>query len=137
MQQSKLHPDPTLPLRYLRMLWPTAPSGFLLVWVKKGKRSLWFTGADPESAATAAVQHAARSDVYLQSALSPADFGPHIRCAAAQTVAIPGQWADIDIAGPAHKKAGPPPNIEAAMALAHAMPLPPSLPVHSGHGIQP
>src|SRR5262249_12330781 len=59
------------------------------------------------------------------------------RCKAADAIAIPGAWCDIDIAGPAHAKAALPPDIASAVSLAESMPLPPSLFVHSGHGVYP
>jgi hypothetical protein len=43
----------------------------------------------------------------------------------------------VDVAGEAHKKAGLPPDLDSAVALAGAMPRPPSLGVSSGHGCYP
>jgi hypothetical protein len=129
--------DAGLALAYLRTLWPDPPDGYLLLWLLDGERSLWFPSSDLAAVAGAAAEHAARTDVYLGCALSPTDHGPKRRCKAAAVSALPGFWADIDIAGPAHKGKALPPDLPNALALAHAMPLRPSLCVYSGHGVQP
>jgi hypothetical protein len=51
--------------------------------------------------------------------------------------AIVGFWADIDIADPLAPKPGknPPINEEEAYAIANGVGLPPSLVIHSGHGL--
>jgi hypothetical protein len=45
-------------------------------------------------------------------------------------VALPGVWAEID-----YGKPGAPPDIETALAIVAAMPLRPTIIVHTGHGI--
>ncbi|MSR59069.1 MAG: AAA family ATPase [Planctomycetaceae bacterium] len=45
-------------------------------------------------------------------------------------VALPGLWVEID-----YGKPGGPPDLAAAIAVAKSMPIPPTLIVHSGHGI--
>jgi putative DNA primase/helicase len=81
--------------------------------------------------------HAALNDVYLGCGLSLSDRGPQHRCKSGDVIAIPALWADLDIAGPCHKNAALPPDVPSALAVAEAMPLPPSLYVFSGHGIYP
>ncbi len=122
-------------LEYLRALWPEAPAGHLLLWRLADKRSQWLPSADLGAVAGAAVSLAATTDVYLGCALSPRDCGPDRRCKADEVLALPGLWADIDVAGPAHKKGGLPPDTDTAMSLAESMPRPPSLFVLSGHGV--
>lgn len=56
---------------------------------------------------------------------------------AATATAIPAIWADVDVADPVHKKENLPPTIADADALVARLPLPPTLTVLSGHGIQP
>ncbi len=124
-------------LTYLRALWPDSAAGYLLLWLKDGRRSLWFRATDLQAVATAAVEYAGSTDVYLGCALSPHDHGPSQRCKAQEAAGIPGLWADIDIAGPAHRAHDLPPDLDSAASLARAMPFPPSLIVHSGHGIYP
>jgi hypothetical protein len=127
----------SLTLEYLRHLWPTVPDGCLLIWTLPEKTSHWFKPNEADRLASAAAKLAVTSNVYLGCGLAPCDFGPHKRCDAEDIIGIPGLWADVDFAGPAHKKEELPPDIEKAIALVMAMPLPPSLIVHSGHGIYP
>jgi hypothetical protein len=122
---------------WLHHLWPDPPPGFLLLWLMRGKRSLWFPTGDLQALAEAAEQHALSGDVYLGCGLSPKDFGEDKRCESAAVSAIPGLWGDIDVAGPPHKKKKLPPDLDSALSLARAMPLPPSVLIYSGHGLQP
>lgn len=46
-------------------------------------------------------------------------------------------WADIDVAGPGHKSSRYPSDQAAAMQVAYALGIPPSIVVHSGGGLQP
>jgi hypothetical protein len=128
-------------LAFLRLLWPEAPTGFLLLWLKADKkRSLWFPATDLESFAAAAAAAAAKgADAYLGCALSPRDCGPHNRCEAQDALGIADLWADLDFAHPAHQKPALvlPPDLDSALSLVREMPLPPSLLVYSGHGLQP
>jgi hypothetical protein len=124
-------------LAYLRALWPDPPVGYLLLFLLPGERCLWYPASDLGAVAGAAARHAASGNVYLGCALSPKDYGKRGRCKSEQARAIPGLWADIDVAGPAHKKAGLPPDLASAVSLAQEMPLPPSGLVHSGHGVYP
>ncbi len=89
-------------------------------------------------AATAAVDLLrGGSDLYTGTGTRARDHGPHERGGAADVAALLGLWADIDIAGPAHTSKKPyPPDEEAARGLLSAMPLAPTLLVHSGHGLQ-
>jgi hypothetical protein len=137
MTRSTSEVNPDKALAYLRALWPDPPAGYLLLWLSEGKRSLWFPAANPVAVAAAAVEHGTRTDVYLGCGLSPAPFGPNHRCKAADIIAIPGLWADEDIRGPAHKKKALPPTHADALALVNSMPLPPSIILESGHGLQP
>jgi hypothetical protein len=124
-------------LEFLRTLWPDPPDGYLLLFLLPGEECRWFRAADPEALAAAAVKASADRDVYLQCALSPRDFGPHNRCKAADVRALPGLWADVDVRGPAHRRAELPPDVLAATDLCRAMPRPPSLFVLSGWGVYP
>ncbi len=49
---------------------------------------------------------------------------------------IPGLWVDVDIAGPAHAATNLPSEDE-AWKLITDFPLPPTVIIHSGHGLQP
>jgi hypothetical protein len=134
--QAPARPGAAAALSFLQALWPDPPGGYLMLWILRSKQSLWFPATDLEGMARAAAEHAPRTDVYFGCGLSPRDCGEFHRCPADEVAALPGLWADIDIKGPAHKKKGLPPDLDAALSLADAMPRPPSLVVHSGHGLQ-
>lgn len=44
-------------------------------------------------------------------------------------------WCDIDVRSPAHPKGNLPESVEEANGILSVMPLPPSISVHSGHGL--
>lgn len=49
---------------------------------------------------------------------------------------LPGLWVDLDIAGPAHADGNLPPDQQAAHAILERFPLPPTVVLHSGNGLQ-
>lgn len=123
---------------YVRLLWQPAPVGNLLLWTLPDEKSRWFDGDDVDGLAQSTANLATTADgVYLGCGLSPKSFGVNKRCKAADIIGIPGLWADIDIKGEAHKTDKLPPDLDSAIALANEMPLPPSIMVHSGHGVYP
>jgi replicative DNA helicase len=123
-------------LAFLRALWPDPPAGHLLLWVLEDKKSRWFASTDLPAVAEAAERLGRRGNVYLGCGLSGKEYGEYNRCPADKVVAIPGLWADVDVAGPPHKKDGLPPNVDSALSLANAMPPRPSVVVRSGYGLQ-
>jgi hypothetical protein len=120
-------------LGFLEKLFRAKPAEmFVLIWLLRGKESHWFTDlAD----AAASVKGFRNQDVYVGAALSPNDFGPHRRCEAEQSAGITSLWIDLDVAGDEHSKPNLPPTIEDALSLIPSD-LPPSVTVHSGHGVQ-
>lgn len=104
---------------------------YLVLWELAGKQSASFT--DLEKAAAWAAD---RNDAYVHVGLADrAYIGGH-RVKANEVAGIVGCWADLDIADPVHKKEGLPPSEQAALAVAQATGLEPSILVHSGHGLQ-
>lgn len=67
----------------------------------------------------------------------PPEFGE--RGSVADSVSLPGFWADIDLAGPGHKTKKPlPPTVAEGMRIVQEARLPqPTLWVHSGGGLYP
>jgi Protein of unknown function (DUF3987) len=51
-------------------------------------------------------------------------------------IALPGLWADLDVKGEAHQANNLPPTSKDAMCIIEAIPLKPTLIIHSGHGLQ-
>lgn len=107
---------------------------WLLVWTNPGKKSAWFRSV--EDAAIYAEKQK-NVNVYFGICLSPGDFGVTGRCPAAKVTAMPGLWADIDISDDtAHAKANLPKTLAEAKILIAALPLQPTVTVHTGHGLQ-
>jgi hypothetical protein len=55
----------------------------------------------------------------------------------AGVIALPGFWADIDVAGPNHVALALPPTIDDAISIVQAVPFKPTVIVYTGGGIQP
>jgi len=105
----------------------------ILIWSLRGKESKWWT--DTDKAAIDAVRLTESTDVYLGVGLAAKGTGRrksiHERLTADEVVGIPGLWADVDYGG-----AGYLPDEKAAMEVIRAV-APPTIVVHSGHGLQP
>jgi|GEM_PF-4747803 len=87
----------------------------------------------PDAAAERITAINERGDVWAGCAL----FGTADSRKAANAVAIPGFWADVDYQDTvAHKGKAYPPDEAAARALLDGLPLAPSVILHSGHGLQ-
>jgi hypothetical protein len=106
----------------------------ILLWTLPDKRSYW--PEDVEKASRLIEGLVEGHDVYVGVGLSPQPFGPQQRCKASDVAGIVGLWADVDIAGPGHKKQNLPPDAAAAAALLEKLPLEPTLVVSSGGGLQ-
>jgi len=107
---------------------------WLLIWTNPGKKSAWFQNVE-DAALYASRQNGV--NCYFGICASPDDFGASGRCSAGQVAVIPGLWADIDIADvTAHSKDNIPATLAEARALVEALPLAPTITVHSGHGLQ-
>ena len=78
------------------------------------------------------------SDSYVGVGLAPAGMklSPTVRVRADRVAGIPGLWADVDVADPAHKKQNLPPSMEAAREALTELAPEPTILVHSGHGLQ-
>ncbi len=114
---------------------PQAP-GYLALWTKDPRRTIWTPGKDLIKAGQVALKLVqARKDVYFGLGLQPNDLGPQKRGKAAQVIAIPGVWADIDIADPAHKAPNLPLSLKEAQSWLAEVCLPPTVTVNSGHGL--
>ena len=110
----------------------------LNVWTMPDRASHFYT--DLEQAAKLPEQLLQAMNVYfglgaLSSIPQASGKGQHPRGEVAHMGAIGCLWADIDIAGPHHKKANLPATEAEARELLDQV-LPPSILVHSGHGLQ-
>ena len=122
-------------IAFFKALYPEETEGHSYVWTMPDKRTQVFSCTDAANLTRAAqAANDAGKDVYFSVGVSERLFRPHERAKAADIVAIPALWVDIDIAGEHHAAKALPPDYAAARALLPEM-LDPSLIVHSGHGI--
>ena len=120
---------------FLNILFGEKPPGYLPIWTKQPNETQWISGQDLTEAAGLVHNLAKTRDVYFGLGLQPKNLGKRSRGKADQVIAIPGVWADIDIADAAHKNPNLPTSIEEAMSLISQIPLAPTLVVNSGHGM--
>lgn len=117
--------------------WSARQGGLLTLWRGDTKRSTWIAAGEPAKV-DEAVERALKTrgaDLYFGLGLRRAKTAG--RGEAADVVAIPGVWIDLDFAEWAHRKDSKkkyPPQAVAERVLAE-MPLPPSVVVASGGGL--
>lgn len=105
------------------------PNARISIWIKGSSRRHFFFDSTKNAAAFAVKQDKAGSDVYFGCGL----YRPGIRRGrgeAADVVAIPGLWADVDCG-----KEDTFPTKSDAMKWLRALSLPPTLVVDSGNGL--
>ncbi|MCW5982718.1 MAG: hypothetical protein KIT09_31810 [Bryobacteraceae bacterium] len=115
------------------------PAGWLIVWTRPDKATRAFDLGQAgalEAAVDYSVVKAAGHDVYAAVGLQ--GESPANRCRGTETgvAALPGLWADVDFAGPAHKATNLPPGEPGARNLVSGLGLEPSIIVRSGFGLQ-
>ena len=101
---------------------------YICIWTLRDKASRWFL--DIEEAAQY-VDTLAATDVYCGVSLT--DQIPEKRASEKDVIAVAGFVADVDY-GPSENNKVRPPTAEAALSIIQAMPVQPSIIVHSGHG---
>jgi P4 family phage/plasmid primase-like protien len=114
--------------------------GWLILWTRQDKATRAFDLGE-EGALDRATEYCAASaptfDVYAAVGLQHERPAGANRGAEPGVSALPGLWADVDIAGAAHKAEALPPTEQDARSLIEAVGLEPSLVVQSGFGLQP
>ena len=118
---------------FLIKLWGNPPPGQVLVWTLPQKRSIWYNRLD-----NVQVGDYSHLDVYTGVGVAPAGtlLKASQRATAEMIGGIAGPWADVDYAGENHKKTGLPQTEAEARELIDLMPYPPTIVVHTGHGLQ-
>jgi hypothetical protein len=124
-------------LVFLSTLYGQSAPGFLTLWRRQDRTTLWLPANEVARASRVAVASAGTMDTYVGMGLRRAAGGTHERGKLDDVIGIPSVWDDIDIQGPAHKKERLPATREEALAFLAELPLAPSLIVDSGWGIQP
>lgn len=125
---------------FARLLFGTAPDNlWMLVWTPHDRISRWIPVGQWERVDTLATHLGYRPDprnVYIGAGLLPANLGPKTRGKAEDRAGIPGVWIDIDYGTEAHEKTNLPANEMEAWEILTALPIWPTVVVHSGHGLQ-
>src|SRR5215204_833686 len=121
---------------FFRTLYGDEASGFLPIFTHTLNRTRWVPANSPAEAARIAVENGRECDTYFGIGLHKEALGERRRGTATGVIAIPGLWADLDVEGEAHEANNLPPTGKDAMRITEAIPLRPTLIVHSGHGLQ-
>jgi hypothetical protein len=118
---------------FLIELWGNPPPGQVLVWTLPQKRSIWYNRLD--NVEVGVISHL---DVYTGVGVAPLDVMLRTgqRATADGIGGLAGLWADVDYAGKDHSKPNLPLTEADAWGLVHEMPVPPTILVHTGHGLQ-
>lgn len=122
-------------LDFFNALYGACQDGWLTLWTLQDKRTHWFPVNKLDQAADTAIKLTNQNkDVYFGVGLRKEKV--HRGRGENKDVAvIPGLWIDIDIASDAHKERDLPQNTDEAMQFIQTLQLPPTIVVHSGHGL--
>jgi P4 family phage/plasmid primase-like protien len=118
---------------FLSMLWGQKPAGWVEVWNLQSKRSTSFSDLTTVDRFIAAYPD---QDWYTGAGLAAQACRPQERVKSIEVIGIAGLWADVDYAHPVHQKPNLPTDEAAARWLISKMPVPPTVLVHTGHGLQ-
>jgi len=121
---------------FFRTFYGDEAPGFLAIFTHTPNRTRWVAAASPAEAARITVQSGRERDTYFGIGLHAEALGEGRRGTSASVSALPGLWADIDVKGEAHEAINLPPTGKDALRITEAIPLRPTLIVHSGHGLQ-
>ena len=116
------------------------PAGWLIVWTRQDKATRAFALGEGGALAQAVEYCATKAsacDVYAAVGLQRERPANTSRGAEPGVACLPGFWADVDVAGGAHKAQDLPPTEEDARGLIDTAGLEPSVIVRSGFGLQP
>jgi P4 family phage/plasmid primase-like protien len=124
---------------FLKRLHGAESAGHLVVWTRPDKITRSFNlskdGAVEEASAYCA-RRAEKSDVYAAVGLQRESPPARSRGTEDGVCSIPGIWADVDIAGPAHKSKDLPASEAEAWTIINEVELPTSVVLRSGFGLQ-
>ena len=138
MSVAELHEH--LTARWAETLWPQPPPGewfsvFAAIPDPHGdRRTIW--ARTPLELATRIEPLIGTHNLWLGVATRTANLGNR-RGTAQDCGHITGLWFDLDINGPNHTRTDYPPDEQTAMGIVEQFPLPPTIVVHTGGGLQP
>lgn len=130
-------------LEFFQALYGECGHGWLTLWTLQDKRTYWFP-ADKLDKATEKAQELSNKnkDVYFGVGLRREQVYKEkngrrylARGDNVDVIAIPGLWIDVDISSAAHKERNLPQSTDEAIQLIQSFQLPPTIIVHSGHGL--
>lgn len=128
--------------QFLEALFRSKPEDhYVCLWTlpavgSKSEQQTYFSRSIPDIV-TAAKRLSKDNNVYFGCGTRKETFPSPKRGKANDVTGIPGLWLDIDIAdGAAHKSESNFPDIDTAHEFLKRLGLPPSVLVHSGHGLQ-
>lgn len=112
-------------------------------WSLPGRETRWRQGDDLDAIVSAITELAegqgkpgGKTGIYIGPGMVREAKSQYKRALADEVVAIPGFWADIDVAGGPHESKPYPPDIDSAIAIANATGLVPTATIRTGFGIQ-
>jgi len=121
---------------FFQTLYGENAPGYVAIFTPRPKETHWVAASDPAELAKISLKIGRERDTYFGIGLHKEKLGEGKRGTSSEVIAIPGLWADLDVEGEAHEANNLPPTSEDAMHITEAIPLKPTLIVHSGHGLQ-
>jgi hypothetical protein len=121
---------------FFRILYGDEAPGFMPIFTHTPNYTRWVEANSLAEAGRVAVESGRELDTYFGIGLQGEVLGEFERGTASGVIALPGVWADLDIKGEAHKAHNLPSTGKDAMRITEAIPIRPTLVVHSGHGLQ-
>lgn len=124
-----------VPVAFLRAVMgaPLGADMWAHVWRRSDSHTYWFN--TPQQLAQV-LSATGNRDIYYGIGLASSAGGIHERIRAASAAGVLGVLADLDIQHPVHKQKELPKSEAEALAFLGELELPPSLVIHSGHGVQ-
>jgi uncharacterized protein (DUF927 family) len=120
---------------FFKTLYGNVTGGFLTVWTRPDKRTVFFPTTELEAAAKYSESRFDTHDVYYGVGLRKEPLPDGKRGGNADISCISAFWSDIDVKSPAHKETALPETNDEAMAFLDTLPLKPSIVVSSGNGL--
>ncbi|MGG4498444.1 hypothetical protein [Brevibacillus reuszeri] len=120
--------------RFLSLLYGNTVIGWLNIWEKQSKSSLWYPASKIHEAIPEFMSLALKKqDVYYGIGLRKEKKSGTDRGKSSDVCFLPGVWMDIDCSEGTHKKGDLPSSVE-AQCFINSLPLKPSIIVNSGGG---
>jgi hypothetical protein len=120
---------------FLALYGEDAP-GYVAIWTPTPSETHWVAASDLAEMERISLEIGRERDTYFGIGLHKEKLGKGRRGTSSEVIAIPGLWADLDIKHEVHKANNLPLTCKDATYITEAIPLKPTLIVHSGHGLQ-